>query len=724
MMNRQRGDTLAGPRRGSSAGLFLRRAQILAMAGVLAGLPMVTGFPQISSTTKPRPVKSQVRQVGFVGTSVATMRTAQDATRSVVTTPGTHDPITTARNAAVTPIQDVAGDVTVVGVTWPKASTAAKAAYQVRTFSGTAWSQWQSLGVKDGGPDSSETASATTGTDPYIITGASQYQVRLLTTDANISTAATVQAIDPGTSSADNIQQAPGAAVAATIKPTIYTRAQWGADESLMKWTPSYGTIQVGFVHHTVATNDPNDLYTAGDVPAIIRGIYRYHAVTLGWGDIGYNFLIDRFGRTWEGRSGGMDRPVVGGQTYGYNSVSTGVAAIGNFDVAVVPQAMTDALKQIFAWKFSLAGIPATGASPVLAPNGTPLQRVSGHRDAYPTTCPGQYLYDKLPEIRDGAAAIMSASSAIPHTRLAGADRYATAVAISQSAFQPPSTSPSPGYQFVVGVASGADFPDALAAGPVAAASGGPLLLVPQNGTLPATVSTELTRLNPSKVNIAGGAAAVSSLEASQLKAFGTGTVIRIFGQDRYQTAAQLAGLIGGVGKTVFIATGASFPDALGGSAAAGRLGGALMLTNRTALPAATVSALKSGQPTKVVILGGTAAIDPAVVTQVQALLVPGATVERWAGADRYATAAEISHNTYPQGATTAYLASGADYPDALAGAPVAALAGAPLLLTKKECAPASTLAELKRLGVTHLVVLGGTGAVSDAAAGLTPCAG
>jgi putative cell wall-binding protein len=97
--------------------------------------------------------------------------------------------------------------------------------------------------------------------------------------------------------------------------------------------------------------------------------------------------------------------------------------------------------------------------------------------------------------------------------------------------------------------------------------------------------------------------------------------------------------------------------------------------------------------------------------------------VERWAGADRYATAAAISSNTYPQGATTAYLASGADYPDALAGAPVAAKAGAPLLLTQRDCVPASTLAELTRLGATNIVVLGGTSAVSDAAANL-PSAG
>jgi len=246
---------------------------------------------------------------------------------------------------------------------------------------------------------------------------------------------------------------------------------------------------------------------------------------------------------------------------------------------------------------------------------------------------------------------------------------------------------------------------------------------VPKDGTLPPAVSNELTTLTPRLVNIAGGAAAVSSPVENQLKSFGAGTVYRWAGQDRYETAAQLAGITNGLGRTVFIATGASFPDALGGSAAAGRLGGALMLTDRLVLPAATASALSSGKPTKVVILGGVAVIDPAVLSRVQDLL-PSATVERWAGADRYATAAVISKNTYPQGATTAYLASGAGYPDALAGAPVAAHAGAPLLLTSWDCVPASTLAELTRLGATNIVVLGGPSAVSNAAGNLTPCQG
>ena len=310
----------------------------------------------------------------------------------------------------------------------------------------------------------------------------------------------------------------------------------------------------------------------------------------------------------------------------------------------------------------------------------------------------------------------MAEQAAPSVTRLAGADRYATAVEISQWGFQPEYE----GETWSVVVASAADFPDALAAGPLAASQEGPLLLVPRDGVLPATVTGELTRLDPYGIDIAGGAGAVSSVVESQLKDFGD-SVWRWAGSDRYGTAAQLASLSGGTDTTVFLATGASFPDALGGSAAAGRLNGAVMLTGRSTQPEAKASELSWAKPAKVVILGGSGVISSAVASRVQTL-VPSATVERWFGADRYATAAAVSKGTYPQGASRAFLASGENYPDALAGAPVAALAGAPLLRSRKDCVPPSTLAELTRLGVTDLVVLGGTGAVSQAAAGLKSC--
>ena len=398
----------------------LRPVRILALAGALAVTPMITGLPQISgrAPASAHPVSSHVHHVGLVRSSVSAMRTARGATRSAASTAGAPDPVTTARSAAVTPVQNVSSAVTVVGVTWPKGTTSAANTYQIRTMAGTAWSQWQPLDLPDGGPDGAEAAHATAGTDPYVVTGAAKYEVRALTTGTQAPTSATVQAVDPGTSGADSVQPAataaPGGASAATTNPTIYNRAQWGANESLRRAAPVYGKIVMGFVHHTVDSNS----YTAAQVPAMIRGIYAYHVQSLGWDDIGYNFLVDRFGRTWEGRYGGMNRAVVGAQTLNYNEVSMGVSAIGNYDIAAVPQAMTNAYKAIFAWKFSLAGIPANGIVPSPRPpswsSATYFQRISGHRDGFQTACPGRYLYAKLPEIRAGAAALMGAKVTNP----------------------------------------------------------------------------------------------------------------------------------------------------------------------------------------------------------------------------------------------------------------------------------------------------------------------
>jgi peptidoglycan hydrolase-like protein with peptidoglycan-binding domain len=408
MMNRKHRVTFSEPDPVPNPLALVRRGRIVAMASVLAVAPIITGFPQVSAQPQAHPVKSTVRQVGFVRTSVPAMRTARNATRSTMSAPAELDPIATARSGAVAPVQDVAGAVTVVGVTWPKGAVSAGDQYQIRTMTGATWSQWQPFDADPAdGPDPAEAAAGKGGTSPYVVTGASKYEVRSLSTDLAVPAAAKVDIVDPGTSAADNIQPAPGAAVAAAAKPTIYSRAQWGASEGLRRGVPSYGRVQVGFVHHTVSSNS----YSSSSVPSMIRGMYAYHVQSLGWSDIGYNFLVDRFGRTWEGRYGRVNRPVVGAQTMNFNSVSMGVSAIGNYDVGGPPQAMTNAIKRILAWKFSLAGIPATGR---VVANGKSLNRVSGHRDAFSTACPGRYLYAKLPEIRTGASALMAAPAPTP----------------------------------------------------------------------------------------------------------------------------------------------------------------------------------------------------------------------------------------------------------------------------------------------------------------------
>jgi hypothetical protein len=191
----------------------------------------------------------------------------------------------------------------------------------------------------------------------------------------------------------------------AVPQPALLTRSDWGADERLRDGSPRYNTtIQQVHVHHTVNSND----YAESDVPAMIRGMYAYHTSSLGWSDIGYNFLVDRFGRIWVGRAGGATRPVRGAHTLGFNATSTGVSAIGNFELVTPTTAMLNAIVRLAAWKLDLYGRTPTAEAEVRSEGSdkfranvvVDLPVIDGHRDTNDTACPGQHLYDALPVIR------------------------------------------------------------------------------------------------------------------------------------------------------------------------------------------------------------------------------------------------------------------------------------------------------------------------------------
>jgi spore coat protein A len=282
--------------------------------------------------------------------------------------------------------------------------------------------------------------------------------------------------------------------------------------------------------------------------------------------------------------------------------------------------------------------------------------------------------------------------------RRAGATRVATAVAVSAAAF--------PDGARRVFVATARSFADALAGGPAAANAGGPLLLV--DGSLSAETAAEIDRLAPDEIVVLGGTGAVPASVETELAAHAP--VRRVSGSDRYATAAATARLVPSP-ATVFVASGTAFADALAGGAAVAALGGVLLLTERDHLPTATVDALSSIGRVPIAVLGGTAAVADSVLDEL-APFADGAVV-RLGGQDRYETSVRVSERTFAEGADVAYIATGTAFPDALAAAPAAAVDGAPLLLTDPEVVPDGVLAELRRLAVSRIVVLGGPGAVS-----------
>ena len=214
--------------------------------------------------------------------------------------------------------------------------------------------------------------------------------------------------------------------------PAIVPREAWGADQCTPREAPAYGEVQVGFVHHTVNAN----AYAPQDSAAIVLSICRYHRDENGWRDIGYNFLVDRYGQIFEGRAGGVDQAVIGAQAQGYNGVSTGVANIGTFSGEPQTEAGVAATAELLAWKMSLHGAPVGGPVTVTSAGGpsnryaagraVSFERIAGHRDADETACPGAALFAQLPQIRERAAALAPQYAFAPPAgavSLAAADR-------------------------------------------------------------------------------------------------------------------------------------------------------------------------------------------------------------------------------------------------------------------------------------------------------------
>ena len=260
------------------------------------------------------------------------------------------------------------------------------------------WSPWVKTG-RDSGPRAS---------DPVWAGGADEYQLRMsrrppklraffVNTTGTSSFADRARKAVRGAVRGAVVALVGGDAAAQGNTPQIVPREAWGAQQCQPRAEPSYGRVDLGAVHHTVSTNE----YGPEDSAAIVLAICRYHRNSNGWNDVGYNLLVDRFGQVFEGRAGGLDQPVVGAQMAGYNSVSTGIANIGTFSGVPQTPAGVQAVGDLLAWKLPLHGAPIEGQ---VAAGSKVFERISGHRDGNDTECPGQALYDQLPDIRRRAA--------------------------------------------------------------------------------------------------------------------------------------------------------------------------------------------------------------------------------------------------------------------------------------------------------------------------------
>ena len=284
--------------------------------------------------------------------------------------------------------------------------------------------------------------------------------------------------------------------------------------------------------------------------------------------------------------------------------------------------------------------------------------------------------------------------------RLAGPDRYATAAAVSRQFF-------SPGAPVAV-ISTGTNFPDGLAAGPAAARWGGPVLLT-QPTILPAATRTELVRLRPARIVVTGSSAVVSDTVMAELGSLTPGTVTRIAGPDRYATAAALSASSFPAGAALaFVATGLLFPDALSAGAAAAVHQAPVLLTGSTTLPAATRTELVRLNPDRIIVLGSAGAVSNDVAAQLGQI----ATVERVGGTDRYGTATMVSARFFGVSRPGVMIATGLNFPDAMAASAAAVVTRGPILLSPVNALPAGVQTEVARLTPQRAYLLGSAAVV------------
>lgn len=306
----------------------------------------------------------------------------------------------------------------------------------VRVKEDGGWSEWNPLPISEHLPDTTEAEGIAYGTEPLLTDEATGFEIR-------IDSPGGVEPVDPEVVLFDapviasdarlpepDADFTPLSSVAASTvsapMPAIITRAQWGANEAQTRSGPKYApTIKAAFIHHTASRND----YSPEESAAQVRNLYNWFTKGLKYSDMAYNFLVDRYGRLYEGRGGGIDKAVVGGHTAGFNNETFAVSAVGNFQKLKPSDpemaAIIDSVSSLLAWKLSMNHRDPNGTTTLVSDSAAGTSKykpgqtatalvVGGHGDIGSTTCPGQHLSAQLPAIRAAAGAKMGASMINP----------------------------------------------------------------------------------------------------------------------------------------------------------------------------------------------------------------------------------------------------------------------------------------------------------------------
>ena len=308
-----------------------------------------------------------------------------------------------------------------VGLRWSAGDAEADVELRVRR-EGSPWSDWaEATPDPDHGPDPGRGEPAGKRVSaPVWADGADEVQYRTSERLRGvklefINTTGTATAADRAETAVRKTANRGVAGVAQVFtaagasRPSMVSRSQWGGDRYCRpRRSAGTGSVKAVFVHHTAGSNS----YSSSDGPSIVLGICRYHRNSNGWDDIGYNFLVDKYGRLYEGRAGGTARAIVGAQAQGWNAQSTGVANLGDFSNGGQSSAALRAMDRLISWKLDAHDTPRGGRTTLTSAGGgtnryragarVGFNRISGHRDGNHTACPGTQLYAQLPRLRRG----------------------------------------------------------------------------------------------------------------------------------------------------------------------------------------------------------------------------------------------------------------------------------------------------------------------------------
>lgn len=528
----------------------------------------------------------------------------------------------------------------------------------------------------------------------------------------------------------------------------IGTRKAWctGDCKQVSIWTPEPITIKGAVVHHTEGNND----YTQAQVPQQLRNVYQWQAVSRGWGDIGYNLVVDKYGGVWEGRYGGLTKAIQGAHAYGANYDTFGITVLGSYTSAAPPTVARQAMTKAIAWKLNLHGVKSATANITIRSQwGTAtVPTVSAHRDVGYTDCPGDAFYKQMTTVRSEVNTYLAKLNSTGTTTPApSASAFNPGNVISDAVFYNPNAMTEAQIKaFIESVGSSCT------------SSGSSKCLKDM------TFST--AKLNPIRVK-SGGCSALNltgnqrpwTIIDKAAKACGLNPQVILVTIQKEQS-----GLTQPKTDAVWAkAMGAGCPDNSGCDAAQAGFtkqiyyGAEKLATYKiNATWEQYILAFQNGQSVTVQNNAGTACGSQTFRLQNYAtaslyMYTPyvgnssssscatigqkmfwdlmqryfpsslgdlvGVSTTRLAGADRYETSAAISKASFPNASKgTVYVATSYEFPDSLAAAPAAAKESAPLLLVPATgVLPASIKAELARLKPSKIVVVGGTGAVSAA---------